>query len=52
MFEALVEAEKSKFLKELLGERIYSNYMGLKIVDWEEHRTHVTPKEYEKYLKN
>jgi glutamine synthetase len=50
MFEALVEAEKSKFLKDLLGERIYNNYMGLKIADWEEHRTHVTPREHEKYL--
>jgi glutamine synthetase len=50
MFEALVEAEKSRFLKELLGERIYNNYMGLKIADWEEHRTHVTPREHEKYL--
>ena len=51
MFEALVEAERSKFLKEVLGERIYTNYMALKIADWEEHRTHVTPMEYEKYLK-
>jgi glutamine synthetase len=50
MFEALVEAERSKFLKELLGERIYNNYMGLKIADWEDHRTHVTPREHEKYL--
>jgi glutamine synthetase len=51
MFEALVEAERSRFLKEFLGERIYNNYMGLKIADWEEHRTHVTPREHEKYLK-
>ena len=50
MFEALVEAERSRFLKELLGERIYNNYMALKIADWEEHRTHVTPREHEKYL--
>jgi glutamine synthetase len=50
MFEALVEAERSKFLKDLLGERIYNNYMGLKIADWEEHRTHVTPREHQKYL--
>ena len=50
MFEALVEAERSKFLQELLGERIYNNYMKLKIADWEEHRTHVTPREHEKYL--
>ena len=50
MFEALVEAERSKFLKELLGDRIYNNYMKLKIADWEEHRTHVTPREHQKYL--
>ncbi|MBT8406666.1 MAG: glutamine synthetase family protein [Deltaproteobacteria bacterium] len=50
MFEALVEAERSKFLQELLGERIYNNYMKLKIADWEEHRTHVTPREHAKYL--
>jgi glutamine synthetase len=50
MFEALAEAETSRFLKELLGERIYNNYMRLKIADWEEHRTHVTPREHEKYL--
>jgi len=50
MFEALVEAEKSKFLKTTLGDRIYDHYMALKTADWEEHRTHVTPREYEKYL--
>ena len=50
MFEALVEAERSSFLRDLLGERIYNNYMALKIADWEEHRTHVTPREHQKYL--
>ena len=50
MFEALVEAEKSKFLKTTLGDRIYDHYMALKTADWEEHRTHVTPREYERYL--
>ncbi len=50
MFEALVEAERSTFLKDLLGKRIYDNYMALKIAEWEEHRTHVTPREHRKYL--
>jgi len=50
LFEALVEAEKSKFLKNLLGERIYDNYMSLKTDDWEDHRIHVTQRELEKYL--
>ncbi len=50
MYEALVEAERSKFLKEVLGERIYNNYMSLKINDWEDHRVHITPRELNKYL--
>ena len=50
MFEALAEAEKSDFLKNLLGPKMYESYMSLKIADWEEHRTHVTPREHRKYL--
>jgi len=50
MFEALVEAERSAFLKETLGKAIYDNYMALKTADWEEHRTHVTEREHAKYL--
>jgi len=50
MYEALVEAERSKFLKQALGDRIYGNYMAMKVKDWEEHRTHVTPREHRKYL--
>jgi glutamine synthetase len=50
LFEALVEAERSRFLRDLLGDRIFHNYMTLKTRDWEEHRTHVTPREYAKYL--
>ncbi len=50
MFEALVEAERSQFLKDLLGEQLYGNYLRLKRDDWEEHRTHVTPREHRKYL--
>ncbi len=50
LFEALVEAEKSTFLKNLLGDRLYNNFMELKINDWEDHRTHITPREHQKYL--
>ncbi len=50
MFEALVEAENSTFLQDLLGEQQYHNFMRLKIAEWEEHRTSVTAKEFEKYL--
>ncbi len=50
MFEALVEAERSKFLKDVLGTTLYDHYMCLKIREWEEHRTHVTPREHKQYL--
>lgn len=50
LFEALVEAERSDFLKETLGEMAYTNFMNLKIGEWEEHRTHITPREHKKYL--
>ena len=50
LYEALVEAERSRFLSELLGEHAYRSYMTLKTADWEEHRTHVTPREHARYL--
>lgn len=50
MYEALVEAEKSSFLKDTLGEKLYHEYMDLKIKDWEEHRAKITHREYAKYL--
>ena len=50
MYEALVEAERGKFLKEVFGEEIYNTYMSLKINDWEDHRIHITPRELNKYL--
>jgi len=50
LYKALFEAEKSRFLKQILGESLYTNYMKLKIDDWEGHRTHVTPRELNNYL--
>jgi glutamine synthetase len=45
-----MEAEKSRFLKEVLGERMYDNFMTLKTDQWEMHRTHVTGLEHRSYL--
>lgn len=50
MFEALVEAERSSFLKDMLGDKLYTNLMQLKTAEWEDHRTHVTQREFERYL--
>ncbi|MFH1740752.1 MAG: glutamine synthetase family protein [bacterium] len=50
MFEALVEAERSPFLRNLLGEELYQHYMNLKIREWEEYRTDITDREHKEYL--
>lgn len=49
-YEALVEAENSDFLKDVMGERLYRNMMELKVKEWEEDRTHITSREYHKYM--
>jgi len=49
-YEALMESEKSKFLKEVLGEDLFNNYIILKLADWEDHRTTITNIEHKKYL--
>ena len=46
MFEALVEAENSSFLKDFLGDPLYCQYMSLKTHEWETYRTFVTPREH------
>ncbi|WP_084591106.1 glutamine synthetase family protein [Desulfonatronovibrio magnus] len=50
MFEALIEAERSSFLKDMLGHKMYENLMRIKTAEWEDHRTHVTQREFDKYL--
>jgi len=50
MGEALVEAEKSQFLKKLLGQKLFESYLSLKIKEWEDYRTHITPKEFHHYV--
>ena len=49
-YEALLEAENGCYLKEVLGEDLFNNYLGLKFKDWEEYRTTVTDYEHNKYL--
>jgi glutamine synthetase len=50
MGEALIEAEKSQFLKQMLGKKLFESYLALKINEWEDYRTHITPKEFNHYV--
>ncbi|WP_300668436.1 glutamine synthetase family protein [Desulfoluna sp.] len=49
-YEALVEAERSDFLKEALGEKLYANFMTLKTQEWEDDRVHISGREQRQYL--
>lgn len=49
MYEALMEAEKSLFLKNLLGVKLFDSYMQIKTQEWEGYRTHITPREFKDY---
>ncbi|MBC2717693.1 MAG: glutamine synthetase [Desulfobacteraceae bacterium] len=50
MFEALVEAEGSTFLKDFLGDMLFTHYLDLKKEEWEGYRTYVTPREHKRNL--
>lgn len=49
-FPALMEAENSTFMPEVLGEQLFDNYMRIKMTEWEDHRTTITDLEHRKYL--
>jgi glutamine synthetase len=47
--EAIEEFEKSKFMKETLGEHVFSKYVDIKKTEWMEYKRSVTDWEYKKY---
>ncbi|MDP2924534.1 MAG: glutamine synthetase beta-grasp domain-containing protein [Candidatus Omnitrophota bacterium] len=50
LFEAILETEKSKFIKETLGEHIFTRFLFNKKKEWEEYRIQITQHEIKKYL--
>lgn len=50
LFEAIACAEKSKLVREALGEHIFSRFIHNKKMEWEEDRVQITSHEIEKYL--
>jgi len=47
---AFREAEKSKMLKEALGEHIFTSLIANKRVEWDQYRMHISRYELDKYL--
>jgi len=50
LFEAIHETEKSEFVRESLGEHIFSRFIFNKKKEWEEYRIQITQHEIKKYL--
>ncbi len=49
-FPALMEAENSSFMEESLGFDLFTNYMRIKVNEWEDYRTTITDFEHRRYL--
>jgi len=51
LLEALVYFQKSKLMREVLGDHLFTKYYAIKRREWDEYRQQVTNWEIEKYLK-
>lgn len=50
LFEAIGETEKSKLVRETLGEHIFSRFILNKKMEWDEYRMQISSYELKKYL--
>lgn len=50
LFEAITETEKSKLVRNVLGEHIFSRFILNKKMEWDEYRIQITSHELKKYL--
>ncbi|MFC1703195.1 glutamine synthetase beta-grasp domain-containing protein [Candidatus Omnitrophota bacterium] len=50
LFEAILETEKSSFVKEALGDHIFDRFLFNKKKEWEDYRIQITQHEIKKYL--
>lgn len=50
LFDAVSETEKSRIVKEALGEHIFSRFIHNKKREWDEYRVQITPLELKKYF--
>lgn len=50
LFEAILETEKSKFIRETLGEHVFSRFLFNKKKEWDDYRIQITQHEIKKYL--
>ncbi len=50
LYQAIIEAEKSKLVREALGDHIFTRFLINKKKEWEDYRIQITSHEIKKYL--
>jgi glutamine synthetase len=50
LYSAILEAENSDMVREVLGDHIFNKFIENKKIEWDNYRTHVSQYEIEKYL--
>jgi glutamine synthetase len=50
LYEALQEAEKSRLLRNCLGDHVFESLLASKRIEWERYRSHITDYELKQYL--
>jgi len=50
LYAAILETEKSKLVREVLGDHIFNKFIENKKIEWDTYRTHVSQFEIDRYL--
>jgi glutamine synthetase len=50
LYASILETEKSKLVREILGDHIFNKFIENKKIEWDQYRTHISQFEIEKYL--
>jgi glutamine synthetase len=50
LYEAIEEVQKSKLVREALGDHIFNKFIENKLIEWDDYRTQVTDYELKRYL--
>jgi glutamine synthetase len=50
LYAAILETEKSKLVREVLGDHIFNKFIDNKKIEWDSYRTHVSQFEIDRYL--
>jgi glutamine synthetase len=50
LYSAILEAEKSDLVRDVLGDHIFNKFIENKKIEWDNYRTHISQYEIEKYL--